>query len=62
MMAPRPPGPNTVMGCKCGWKGKCSEADARPNNVVRCPQCGQPVVVLTLNGEQGTSPGYLTKE
>lgn len=62
MMAPRPPGPNTVVGCKCGWKGRYSEADGRPNNVVCCPQCGQSVVALTLNCDHTVPPGYLTKE
>jgi predicted RNA-binding Zn-ribbon protein involved in translation (DUF1610 family) len=25
----------------CGWTGKGDAADVRPDNVVRCPDCGE---------------------
>jgi hypothetical protein len=33
------------VGCPaCGWKGKGAECRPKPDEVVKCPKCGRPVI------------------
>jgi hypothetical protein len=47
-MTSKPRGPEEIgaldLACPaCGWRGKGAEAEARPDDQVRCPRCGAAV-------------------